>query len=278
MKVRKAITLSLAEKWLNNKRYRINYQNKNWLCAICGDTGSGKSYSALSIGYQLGGAVYTVFSPMEFLQVINNSKVKKGDVIIFDEAGVGMSSRDWYKLQNKLLGSVLQTFRNMNMAVIFTMPNISFIDAQARKLFHNFIETVHIDFEKEIATIKVFDVEVNNRYDKTYYKYPVFNVNNKQYTLKTIGVPKPSEKVIYNYEKKKQIYTNRLNREALEQLSKGKSANQDIAGEVVKNKSEYLKIHAGRQMIDRDRIASDFHVGRDTATRIKKEVERTLKI
>jgi len=260
------------------KRYRINKLNKNWLCAICGDTGSGKSYSALSMGYMIGGAVYTVFNPKEFLQVLNNPKIKRGDVIIFDEAGVGMSSRDWYKVQNKVLGAVLQTFRNMNVAVIFTMPNISFIDTQARKLFHNFMETAFIDFEKEMATLKIFDVQVNNRIDKTYYKYPKFNIGFKEYTLKSIGIPKPSDNAILNYEKKKKAYTKALNREALEQITGGKTEDVDIVSEIIKNKKAYLKDYAGRQIIDRDRIASDFKVGIHTATRLKKEVEKALSI
>jgi ABC-type dipeptide/oligopeptide/nickel transport system ATPase component len=34
---------------IESVKRRINHQNKNWLAIICGETGSGKSYSALRL-------------------------------------------------------------------------------------------------------------------------------------------------------------------------------------------------------------------------------------
>jgi len=138
----------VGSKIVNAIKDRLNFRNKNWLCVVCGETGSGKSYSAISFGSMIG-RTFIVFTPLEFLELLNSGKIKKGDVIIFDEAGVGLSARRWQSEQNIVMGSVLQTFRHMNIAVIFTVPNLSFVDVQARKLFHMIMETESIDYERQ---------------------------------------------------------------------------------------------------------------------------------
>lgn len=211
--------MSGAWAYINRIKNRMNVLNKNWLAIICGETGSGKSYSALSLGAFIG-KVHLVFSPFEFLTLINSGKVIKGDIIIFDEAGVGMGAREWQSVQNKLLGSVLQTFRNMNCGVIFTTPNLSFIDIQARKLFHSYFETLYIDYDKEETILKPYNIEVNSRYDKIYYKKPRYTDHDGiTYAIAQLSLPKPPKKIIEYYEKRKTAYTEQLNKRALEELT-----------------------------------------------------------
>ena len=260
---------------------RLNYQNKNWLAIICGETGSGKSYSALTLASEIG-KVHLVFTSLEFLSLINSSKINKGDVIIFDEAGVGLSSREWYSIQNKLLGTILQTFRNMNVAVIFTCPNLSFVDVQARKLFHSYLETSYLDYEEEEAHLRVFDIQVNSRYDKVYFKHPRFTSSNGRVcTMAELILNKPSEEMIEYYEERKNKYTKNLNKEALTSLlnPKGKEEKKQkpdedkIAKEVLKNKERYLKEYNNRSFIDSDLLMKDYSISERVAKRIKKTIE-----
>lgn len=210
--------MGLAQQYVNRVKYRLHHFNKNWLAIICGETGSGKSYSALSLAEDIG-RVFIVFNALEFMKLLNSGSVKKGDVIIFDEAGVGLSARDWYTIQNKILGSVLQTFRNMNIAVIFTTPNLSFIDVQARKLFHSYLETKFIDRDKKVSWLKPYDIQVNSRLDKVYYKSPRFEVEGKEVSLNHIGVSLPSPELVKRYEEMKTEYTKKLNENALKELN-----------------------------------------------------------
>ena len=128
-------------------RRRIR-NNKNCLVIFTGDTGSGKSYGALRFAEKLDpefNEKRIVFTPDKFLEIIRHDKeLHSGNVIIFDEAGVGMASREWYSIQNKILSYVLQTFRFKNLIVIFTVPDFTYIDSQARKLFHFYFETSKI--------------------------------------------------------------------------------------------------------------------------------------
>lgn len=267
-------------KFIKRVRARMVIQNKNWLAIICGETGSGKSYSALSLGKLIGGEVFTVFYPKQFLELLNSGRLSKGDVIIFDEAGVGMSSREWYSIQNKLLGAVLQTFRNLNVAVIFTTPNLSFIDVQARKLFHCYFETSYLDYDAEEAHLKVYDIQVNSRFDKTYYKRPVFQDEEERIiTMSHLILDKPPEDIVNRYEAVKTEYTKSIYKKALEGLSpppdkQSKQVNiEDINKQVLKNKDKYSREYNKRRFVDAAMIRNEFDLTIPQARAVKQAVE-----
>jgi len=259
----------IFDKFIKRIRARLLFQNKNWLGIICGETGSGKSYSALSLGYLISNRVHVVFTPLEFLSLLNSSKIRKADVVIFDEAGVGMSSREWYSVQNKLLGTVLQTFRNMNVAVIFTTPNLSFIDVQARKLFHNYLETAYLDYETEEAFLKVFDIQINSRIDKIYWKRPkiIDHRTGGVYTMSHLVLDQVHLlKLVSIMKGLKSTYTKKLNESALKELlePKGKATKKPdididkVVSKVKQEKNKYLKKYNQRVFIDTDLLRSDF--------------------
>ena len=107
--------------WVRYIHQRIK-QNKNFLGFISGPTGSGKSWSSISIAEQLD-PTFTderiVFSGIELMKLINSDKLKKGSVIVFEEAGIGMSNKNWQSTINKMLNFLIQTFRHRNFVLIF---------------------------------------------------------------------------------------------------------------------------------------------------------------
>lgn len=220
MNLKEKPNLTAGKYFIRRTKNRMIFQNKNWIGLTCGGTGSGKSYSALTIAYQLcGNRLRYVFSAKDFMILLNNPEdLQRGDIIMFDEAGVGLGARDWNSVQNKLFGSILQTFRNMNVGVIFTTPDLSYIDVQARKLLHNYMETVGIDTEKKLAVIKVYDVQNNSRYGKIYYKHPRYLTRGGVRQLKFIAVTLPPEKIVKEYEAAKSRFTKQLNAKVLKEL------------------------------------------------------------
>jgi hypothetical protein len=271
----------MAEKFVKRIKQRLLYLNKNWLAIVCGETGSGKSYSAISLASKIG-RVHIVFTPVEFLRLLNSDRLQKGDVVVFDEAGVGMSSREWYSVQNKLLGSVLQTFRLLNCAVIFTTPNLSFIDVQARKLFHNYFETSYIDYEEEEAYLQVYDIQVNSRFDKIYFKYPIFQVGERPMKMSHLIIPKPNPKTIEYYEARKKAYTNSLNRKALEELTGSKEKpnpqidEKAILKDIIKRKKEFVKEYQQRKYVDKDLIKAEYNLSHRITAKLKKLAEKEV--
>lgn len=275
----------LGDAYIGRIHNRLHKENRNWVAVICGETGSGKSYSALTLAHKIGGKVYIVFKPVEFLSILNSNHLQKGDVLVFDEAGVGMAAREWYSLQNKLLGAVLQTFRHRNVATIFTCPNLSFIDVQARKLFHAYLETQYIDREREIAVLKPYDIQTNSMLNKDYFKFPRFVFGDRIVQMNRLCLAKPDPEIIEDYEKRKCEYTARLNADALKALTGKKeevsvvSADNDdaVVKQVLDHKDEYVKVFLnGKKRIDRDLIQSSLKITRDQAMRIKKRVEKEV--
>jgi len=123
-------------------------------------------------------------------------------MIVFDEAGVGMPAREWFSISNKMIGYILQTFRHQNLGVIFTTPDFSFIDVQARKLFHSYFETSMIDRQKNCAVLKWMNISVSPRYGKIYFIYPVIQQDYHRMKLKRINIPHPSQELTTAYEMK----------------------------------------------------------------------------
>jgi len=205
---------------------RLTKQNRNWLCVITGDTGSGKSYTALRLAELLDSnfsIANVAFEPREFISLIKNGRpnnnggftpLERGSLIIFDEAGVGMASRQWYTVQNQLLGYLLQTFRYTNHGVIFTVPDLSFIDVQARRLFHNYFKSQGVDYEHGQAQSTIYALDHNDWVGKT-YRHSV-KYGDDDFTI--WGFSKPSEKLIQDYERKKAQYAESLYQGALDTI------------------------------------------------------------
>jgi len=190
-------------------------KNKNFLCAITGPTGSGKTYSSLRIAEVLDPEFNKdriVFTPKEFINLLNNGDLKSGSVIVFDEAGVSLNNRAWQSIANNLIQYVLQTFRHKNYIVIFTAPDFSFIDKASRKLFHSYMETKGINFIKNKCMLKPFMLQINQRTGDIYFKYLLAVLPGIGETkIQSLSVGLPSKDLIKDYEEKKQDFTRNLN-------------------------------------------------------------------
>lgn len=228
----------MFDSFIKRIRSRLHYQNKNYLAIITGATGTGKSYGALSFAYEIAGEqnkVWLVFQPLELIKLINSGNLKKGDVVLMDEIGVGMNAREWQSESNILFGSILQTFRTLNVAVLFTTPDLSFVDIQARKLFHQYMETIGIDYREKVVKMKVFDIQPNPRIGKIYFKKPRFvDDEGIMVKLRDVSFQKPDEKVCVDYEARRKAYTDELNRSAEAKLLKAK-AKEEAPKEVKKS-------------------------------------------
>ena len=226
--------VALGQLFKERIQERILIKNKNWLAIFVGGTGSGKSYSSLFIAdkFSLRGFIpkyHLVFTAEEFIEKLNNPiHIKKGDIIIFDEAGVGMSAREWQSIQNRILGAILQTFRHMNVGVIFTVPVIKFIDSQARPLFHHIFETLNIDERTNICHCKVHEFQYNNQTDKIYRKTLVFNDERGLIRMVGLAIPLPRKALIREYEEMKSKYSKNLRANAKEEIRGKKKDKEEI--------------------------------------------------
>ena len=109
-------------------------------------TGVGKSYSAIRIGelmdedFRTGtaGMKKIVFTKEDFEEAMRYMEEKgtPGQVIIIDEAGLLVNSRQWYSEINKYVSNVVMTFRTLRCVAIFITPQMGSIDKQVRVFFN----------------------------------------------------------------------------------------------------------------------------------------------
>lgn len=252
-------------------RYRIVRINRNLLMIIVGPTGSGKSYCALVIAKMIDPTFKVkervVFNVEDFMKLLNSGKLKRGSVIVWDEAGVGLPAREWYTISNKAINYVLQTFRHMNLCVIFTTPTFEYIDKQTRVLFHVLIETVKIMYDKKQVIVKIKKNEYNPVFGKPYNPYyREMGIKKERFN---IGIP--TKQMINEYEDLKKQFSKQI-REEVEQDVKIAKATQRhkrlTDAEVMK------RIKEENIPLDAYTLQFRFNIGKDRAYRIIHNYEK----
>jgi len=197
---------------------RLINKHQNAIIVVTGKTGSGKSYVSLRIGelwykYHFSKRLpieHVCFSIEEVINLLNSGNLKRGDLIILEEAGANLGSLDFQNKVQKVFTYVLQSFRSMNLCLIMNLPYLSMLNKSARLLAHAYFNTEKIDYKKNICKIKPFFNQVNQNSGRIYSKYPKAKINGRVQTIKRFNYSKPSEKLIEEYEKRKNAFVSGL--------------------------------------------------------------------
>lgn len=249
------------------------YITDNWMVTH----NSGKSYSALSFADMIDPeftAENIAFTPIEFMQLIRSDRIKKGSVIVYDEVGArGMSAREWYSATNKMINVVLQLFRHKNLIVLFTVPNIGFIDKNARKLCQGLIEfdTSSVLKKRRLCRGYWKNIRAQQYSDKIFYQY--HRVTDKKtgrpIKVKRVFFPLPPVWLRNQYEQRKEEFAEAIYRETMAELT-GSGEKLWTAKEM-----QWWQQYAigGKSM---DTIASEFGWPRSTQVAIKKRFGKWL--
>lgn len=241
--------------WLSSYAKARVMSNQNFILLIVGPTGSGKSYSAMEVARDMDQGFTTeriVFYPEDFIRITKQG-LPPGSVIMWDEVGVGLSSRDWWSIQNKMIAYVLETFRRDRIILIMTTPNVGFIDKKVRALLHGFAETIDKTFTGDkFGYVKYFHIISNLREGKMMYRYPRIRdkhgrtrvIRGKTSTSGNMRFTLPPEWLTEPYEEMKMVFTESLKDKALEILSESSSTSskmeiEDIINNLQENPGEY---------------------------------------
>lgn len=266
-------------KWLDS-RFK---HNKNVLGVNLGATGSGKSWRDLRMAelwykYNFNEEFPSeniCFGVAKVMELLASGKLRKGEIIIFEEAGVNLGSRDWSNKISKMFNYLLQSFRSMNIGIFFNLPYLSMLDSQARHLLHYSFESYSIDFAKGLNYCKPFFHQVNQGTGKIYKKYLRVKAKKGSTRLKIMSFSKPSPYLVDAYEAKKKEYLAQLT------LAYSKQLNGDQEKAKIKYPSDdkweayhlYTKMGATQA-----KIAERQGVSQNTVSRSIKEVENWLEI
>jgi DNA-directed RNA polymerase subunit RPC12/RpoP/ABC-type dipeptide/oligopeptide/nickel transport system ATPase component len=191
---------------------------------IVGKTGSGKSFAALYIAYRVAcevakikGGTWKDYFSMDNIAIIKLDDIfktlydmKKYNIYICDDIGVGWSARRWKSEANQIMNDIAQTFRTENTFLILTLPDNFLIDKVPRTLVHYFGEMTYSIFKYNISVMKLFEIKRQHRRDKTYYVYPL---NHKQFVRYLIR--KPPEELIKEYKPLRELKAREMREEKL---------------------------------------------------------------
>jgi DNA-binding CsgD family transcriptional regulator len=195
--------------------------NKNFLSVVTGSTGSGKSYSCLRLGelwyeYYFNGKKFPhqniCFSVEDLIKRLRGGKLKKGDLLIAEEIGISANAKNFQSKTNKALQFILQSFRSLNIIVLFNVPHFSFFDKTARMLMHSHMQTQRIDTDKQVCILKPYFLSISQNSGKIYSKWlRVKNIRTGQIIrITTLSLKKPSEELIKPYEEMKDRFVKTL--------------------------------------------------------------------
>jgi hypothetical protein len=228
---------------------RLIKHNKNVLGVETGATGSGKSYRDLrkvQLWYEFH---FKEDFPIEnicfgvnaIMKRLNSGEMRRGEVLIFEEAGVNLGSLDFHNKVAKMFTYILQSFRSMNVAIFMNLPYESMLNKTARMLLHYTFESDGIDFGKKMNNCKPKFNQVNQSSGKVYRKYGRMKLNRRWIKIKRLSYSIPEKRLIDAYERKKQKYLADLTEEFTETLNKmeQKVNNEELDNVIVK--SEYQK-------------------------------------
>lgn len=246
----------ISENAFYRKIYNDVYRkNKNFVGLIIGQTGSGKSYGALRFcedldeGFNLD---RVCFSVKEIITLLDSGKLKRGDCLIMDEiAGEGgADSRSFMSRENEIMSFLVTTFRTLGLIVLFIAPFSSQIDKRLRQIgVSAVIEFKGVeDYEKKLSKAVWKWAFFSHLTGANYLPKPrLIMPDGKRIIVDSVLVPKPSENLITEYEKKKSTYVlNNIHkwREELEKRNEESTEDlEDITKTVIAFPEPYMSHH-----------------------------------
>jgi len=263
---------------------------------VVGKHRTGKSLSALSFSHLLDETFApnmekrVVYYAEDFMNALEDIRRKKiiGGAIVWDEAGVGVPSREWYNISNKAVGLACQVFGRYRPIIFFVTQDVTYIDSQIRKLFHGFYEMQRMSDKYAIA--KPFNVSYNKRIGKVYYRYGRFYSTDLEHSigkcvLKAIKLKRPPAELERRYDFHSKDFKDLImeqmqerTKSYQEERDKKKLDTKDIIDELSEkhyNNDEFLSKRSkpDNVIFDKDAIRFMYDVSDSQARFIKKQAE-----
>lgn len=265
---------------------------------VVGEPGTGKSWLAVKLGESLD-PTFTketlkercVFKAEEFTNVVALGKLKRGNVVILDEAGTAIDSHRWFTFNNRAIKYIFETFRQDNLIVIFTVPIIDFIDANVRKLFKFYMETEDVFRKERVCRVMVRKLKYNQLYKKLLNPMPIYRMPdgrvmkfNKFYLKKAdVGLIREYEKISSPFKKelKQDLHAELTRRKTFEDERIGgtrskRMSDDEIINKILASKKRFIKKHGTRTICNASLIRYDFKVGDIRSKGIKAAVENRI--
>jgi hypothetical protein len=270
---------------------RMNVDNQHFMGAIVGREGTGKSHSALTLARTVDPeftAEDVFFDPQDLLEAFDSDEYSAGNMIVLDEAGVGLGNRSWYEKEQILLNQTLQTVRDDNMGVLFTLPRLEELDSQTIGRLHGFVEMLDVNPAEGWASAKWKNINLTrDGRGRTYKKYTRLNVGGVEKRITRFAVSAPPDDLVSAYEGRKEAFKEQLYEDAIAAYDEGNKDSQelepdDVVDTVIEEDrvDEFVSHHGqtGRAYVDKDLLADEFGLSVRKSNVAKKKIEQSVAI
>jgi len=269
----------------------MNVENQHFMGAVVGREGTGKSHSALTLARTVDPeftAEDVFFDPQELLEAFDSDAYSAGNMIVLDEAGVGLGNRSWYEKEQILLNQTLQTVRDDNMGVLFTLPRLEELDSQTIGRLHGFVEMLDVNPAEGWASAKWKNINLTrDGRGRTYKKYTRLNVGGVEKRITRFAVSAPPDDLVSAYEGRKEAFKEQLYEDAIAAYDEGNKDSQelepdDVVDTVIEEDrvDEFVSHHGqtGRAYVDKDLLADEFGLSVRKSNVAKKKIEQSVAI
>ncbi len=219
--------------WCRWSTFRVMRRNNSTNIRFVGDTGSGKSFSALFFceeAARMMGKKFTedsfYFSIKDVLDKISNDEPPPGTIFFIDEQQIEASADSHQSKRARAYAALLSTVRSKRYIIVTTLP---FSDMELKKVRRFF----HLEVETHGANLSTNTVRATPRYmeysrakkDKVYRKRLIVVFKDKETgimkarKLSFWDIPKPSQTLIDVYERLKAEFQRKLYRKLSKELA-----------------------------------------------------------
>jgi len=267
---------------------RCNLENKHFMGVVVGREGSGKSHTALKIASGVDPtftADRVFFDPKRLLEVLKDDEHGPGTAVVIDEAGVGLGNRTWYEKDQILLNQALQTARDDNMCVLFTLPRLSELDSQTVGRLHTFIEMMDLNKREGYADARWMNIDpARDESGEIYKKYPRLREGGRTMKVERVRFTPPDSDLVKHYEQRKAEFKQELYQQAIDAAEEAdgdedgrspKDVAQEIADEGI---GPFVSRNGSTKeaYINKDLIRVEYDLSHSDASAAKKLLEKTF--
>jgi len=218
-------------------RDRLIIRDEHYPMVVVGYPGVGKSSTALALAESVDES-FTIdrvaFKPTEFFEIARS--IERGQAIIFDEAGIGLHAREWQTTTNIIFSKLTQVYRFLNVFVVFTVPDIRYIDTHARYEMKSILELVAKDLEREVVVGHWWVVKRSRAFGvTTYEKLKIFDKARKEaFEVDPVYFPRPTKELWRTYKRKVETYKKNIINELYDELNKLEEGIASIDGRLIR--------------------------------------------
>lgn len=237
---------------IHSIKWRMKTKKKTWLGSCIGESGDGKSYGGIRIAELIDpnfNATRIALDPLRFLEILKTG-LPPCSVVLFDEAGINLSAKEFQTMNNRLINYVVQAFRKKRIAVIFTMPTMKLLDKASRELCNSIIYLQNVDMKNKMSEAKWYNIQMNHRTGKSYEKSPRYIDPKKGLTVvPTVNIRLPNSKTLEEYEKMKDGFIDGLTEDVYKSVKSMKDFNRNKSA-IIEKLTERIAKDIGKEIVE----------------------------